>query len=133
MTQLCGQLRSLHLHQSGVKLLCVVDSHLLTVDTAVPLSLFAVEAVTNSYRHGFPDNRVGTIVLSFSVQGAEGRMQIEDDGIGFDPSNAFTSMGHQLMSAFSHQLGGTLDMKSADSGGTMVTLTYPLNGTHSAN
>jgi signal transduction histidine kinase len=35
-------------------------------------------------------------------------------------------MGHQLMTAFAHQLGGTFNFASADRDGTLVTLRFPL-------
>jgi two-component sensor histidine kinase len=126
MNQLCIQLRLLHRHQSGVDLICVVDPFHVPVDNAVPLSLFAVEAITNVYRHGFPDGRSGTVTLGFSVTDHHGQMRISDNGVGFDSGEDFTSMGHQLMSAFAHQLGGKLVVESIIGSGTMVTLTYPI-------
>jgi two-component sensor histidine kinase len=126
MSQLCIQLRSLHRHQSEVGLVCAVDRYLLPVDNAVPLSLFAVEAITNVFRHGYPDGQFGTVTLGFTVQDKHGKMRISDDGIGFDTHDDFTSMGHQLMSAFAHQLGGKLEIESVAGSGTVVTLTYPI-------
>jgi two-component sensor histidine kinase len=126
MSQLCIQLRSLHRHQSVAGLVCALDRYLLPVDNAVPLSLFAVEAITNVFRHGFPAGRSGTGTLGFSVRDNHGQMRIRDDGVGFDTHDDFTSMDHQLMSAFAHQLGGKLQIESVAASGTVVALTYPL-------
>ncbi len=126
LTDLCVQLRALHRHQTCVELTCDAVSCLLPVDNAVPLSLFAVEAITNGFCHAFPEGRSGTITLSFVLFDGLARLVINDDGIGYDNLVEKSSMGHQLMQAFAHQLGATLVIESAIGSGTSVYLDYSL-------
>jgi serine/threonine-protein kinase RsbW len=46
------------------------------------------EAVVNAALHGFPDGRVGHITLRVECLGDSLVLQIEDDGIPFDPTTA---------------------------------------------
>ncbi len=123
LTALCSQLRALHRGQSAVHLVCDAASQTVPINTAVPLTLLAVEAVTNAFRHGFPDSQSGTVTLHFDVTGNQATLSIRDDGVGFDATRETSSMGRQLMAAFAQQLGGELDIASS-SAGTKVTLSY---------
>jgi PAS domain S-box-containing protein len=44
----------------------------LTVRESIPFGLIVNEIVTNSFKHGFPGNRSGTITLSLKSEGLEG-------------------------------------------------------------
>jgi two-component sensor histidine kinase len=125
LNALCSQLRALHRGQSDVQLNCDVTSQTVPINNAVPLTLLAVEAVTNAFRHGFSAGQKGTIILHFDVADGRATLSVIDDGIGFDATHATESMGHQLMTAFAQQLDGVLDITSTPAG-TAVTLTYPL-------
>ncbi len=126
MSELCAQLRVANRLQTGIDFAGDASPCAVPINHAVPLTLFTVEAVTNAYHHAFPDNRSGTVALHFSVEGDQGLLRITDDGTGFDAGRVARSMGHQLMNAFAHQLGGKLAIESAPTAGTIVTLTYPL-------
>lgn len=126
LTALCTQLRTLHRGQSTIQLSCDVASLTVPINSAVPLTLLAVEAVTNAYRHGFPSGQSGMILIKFGLELGQVTLSVSDDGIGFDSAEAPASMGRQLMDAFAQQLGGVLNISSAPNSGTVVTLTYPL-------
>ncbi len=129
MTELCAQLRLWHRNRLGVEFVCDASAIALPLDSAMPLALFAVEAVTNAYAHGFPGGRSGIVTLHFSVTGdGDAVLCVTDDGIGFDASGdaksiGAKSMGRQLMNAFAHQLGGTSAITSS-AAGTEVKLAY---------
>lgn len=126
LSELCAQLRSLHRHQANIRLVCDAESHMLAVSNAVPLSLFAVEAITNCFRHAFRDSHAGIVTLHSSWSGDQGTLRVSDDGVGFDPQHESNSMGHQLMEAFAQQLGGEFSFVTGANGGSVVTLAYPL-------
>ena len=126
LTALCTQLRTLHRGQSAIQLTCDVAALTVPINSAVPLTLLAVEAVTNAYRHGFQPGQSGMILLQFGVELGQATLSVCDDGIGFDSAQAPASMGRELMDAFAQQLGGELTISSAPNSGTVVTLTYPL-------
>jgi two-component sensor histidine kinase len=126
LNALCSQLRALHQGQSDISLSCDAASQTVPINNAVPLTLLAVEAVTNAYRHGFVAGQHGTIVLHFDVTNDQATLSITDDGMGFDSTQDTTSMGRQLMDAFAQQLGGVLTISSTMGAGTIVKLTYPV-------
>ena len=128
LADLCGQLRSLHRHESTIELICNAQPQRLSVTMAVPLSLFAVEAVTNGFRHAFPDGRQGTITVNTSYLDGESTLQINDDGVGFNAAEEHSSMGHQLMAAFAQQLGGRFEIAPRSGGGSSIRLIYPSAG-----
>ena len=126
LNALCTQLRALHRGQNRVQLACNAAPQIVPINNAVPLTLLAVEAVTNAYRHGFVAGQNGTITIDFDVVGDHATLSIADNGSGFAPSESTASMGGQLMEAFAQQLGGVLEIASQITSGTVVTLKYPL-------
>lgn len=122
--KLCTQLRVLHRHQDTITLDCQIQDHVVPIDAAIPLSLFAVEAITNAYRHAFPGSRKGIIAFSFTISGEQCQLRVTDNGVGFEQDGKATSMGSQLMSGFAEQLGGTYGVSSAAHTGTKVTLEF---------
>jgi two-component sensor histidine kinase len=127
LTALCSQLRALHRGQSAIQLTCDVASLTVPINSAVPLTLLAVEAVTNAYRHGFQSDQSGLIFVQFGVTDDRATLSISDDGMGFDPETTAASMGRELMDAFAQQLGGELNIASTPGTGTVVTLRYLLH------
>jgi two-component sensor histidine kinase len=126
LNALCSQLRALHRGNSDVHLTCDAASQIVPINNAVPLTLLAVEAVTNAYRHGFSAGQSGTIILHFDVTEGQAKLSVSDNGSGFDSAREPASMGRQLMEAFAQQLGGALNIVSAPGTGTVVELIYPL-------
>lgn len=101
-------------------------------DQASPLVLFAVEIITNAYKHAFPDGRAGTINLSLTPSGEDNTylLRIEDDGVGLQAGwqeAAKENLGSQLASAFTRQLNGELTIGARENGGTRVDLKFKLN------
>jgi PAS domain S-box-containing protein len=110
-----GAIQSYSLAPSQVRLKLDVEEILLPLDKAVPFALLSNEILSNSFKHGFPNDRRGTISVSIHrVEGAV-HMVIEDDGVGlppdFDPAKT-NSMGLKLAMSLAHQLGGRLQFTS---------------------
>lgn len=87
----------------------------LTLDHAIPFGLLANELLSNSFKHGFPEGRKGTIKLSVHRLPNSIRMVVKDNGIGlpasFDRAKG-ASMGLKLATSLAHQLGGSLEFSS---------------------
>ncbi|MGJ7498430.1 PAS domain S-box protein [Variovorax sp. RT4R15] len=113
------------LHRSTVQIEIKADSLQLDVDRAIPFGLVLNELISNSFKHGFPDGRRGTISVQFSGgHGSPIELTVQDDGIGwppnFDPARA-PSMGLQLVYLMTAQLRGSLQVVNQN--GICFTLT----------
>ncbi len=126
--ELCAQFRVANRSRTEIAFYSEASSFAVPLDGAVPLVLFAVEAVTNAYAYAFPDGRSGTVAVLFTVS-AQGNaaLSVTDNGIGFDHTRNDTSMGRQLMSGFAQQLGGSFTIISSAQAGTEVRLDFPID------
>ena len=95
-------------------------------DTAVPLALFAVEALTNAFKHAYPPGRGGQIrVRLTSVEGGKLRLSVEDDGVGFQYEDVSASVGARLIKTFGQQVSGEASISSDKGRGTIVEIVFP--------
>ncbi|KAB2923641.1 MAG: PAS domain S-box protein [Dechloromonas sp.] len=86
------------------------DDPALDLERAVPCGLLLNELVTNAYKHAFPGERHGEILIELSKE-ADGRLclSVADDGVGLPPEAepaAGSSLGLQLVGLFVEQLHG---------------------------
>jgi two-component sensor histidine kinase len=103
-----------HTYQTGpvpISLLVDVQELFLTVDTAIPCGLIINELVSNALKHAFRGREGGTVTIQLQSDGVLYLLRVSDDGIGLPPEidpATTESLGLQLVSTLSHQLGGTL-------------------------
>jgi signal transduction histidine kinase len=108
----------------------VVDVHpaeVATVSHDVSLCLFRVaqEALNNAVRHG----KATHISVSLSQATDVIRLEIRDDGIGFDPAMSSNGLGLTSMRARLRTVGGTLNLTSASGQGTLIEALVQKEGT----
>ena len=126
IAELTKQLRYAHRDRRTIDLSYEADAYAMPVDMAVPFALFIVEAVTNSFRHAFPDDAAGEIALSFSLDNGHARLVILDNGQGYEIDNpAVGQMGTELMEGFASQLNGSVTFSSDRQNGSATTLLFP--------
>jgi two-component sensor histidine kinase len=102
-----------------VALRVVADHVVVESQVAIPLSLLVNEAVTNAFKHAYPDGRSGEIFVRVAKIAAGGlRIGIQDDGVGFSPNVCHDTLGLTLMRTFASQIGGHLAVL-ADAGTTI--------------
>ncbi len=90
---------------------------------ATHLYRIAQEAVSNAVRHGRPSE----IVLGLEADGCLVRLSVRDNGIGIQESpDGRKGMGLRTMKYRAEQIGATLTVAPAESDGTVVTCTYPI-------
>jgi signal transduction histidine kinase len=87
------------------------------------LFLFIKEALTNVVRHA----RASVVDLTLVADRRELRLEIRDDGAGFDPSAASGGMGLTSLRERARTLGGHLVITSAPGRGTHIVLTVPVS------
>lgn len=92
------------------------------LDTTTPLALIAAEAITNAFKHAFPDGRLGMIAVHVESDAGGMRMTIRDDGVGMPPgidAQNGGALGFRLMRVLAEQLDGSLEIRGDH--GTAVT------------
>ena len=98
----------------------------LDVIQAVPLGLIINEAVTNSLKYAFPDNRTGVIRIELTeLDNQTYRLVIGDDGIGLPPDlnpGRSRTLGMSLIRGLSKQLGGSLQITQNE--GVQISFTF---------
>jgi two-component sensor histidine kinase len=114
-----------------------IASRRVPSDLAVPLTLFTVEALTNAFKHAYPQGTRGGIirVSLLPVEDSKLRLTVEDDGQGVElHDSGGQGIGSRLIQAFAQQVGGVTNVASREGGGTIVTLTFadPLFQTRAA-
>jgi two-component sensor histidine kinase len=96
----------------------------MDVSQAVPLGLILNEAITNSIKYAFPDDRSSLISISLSKTSADRfSLIISDNGIGM-PSDIKKSgsLGLSLMKGLSEDIDGDLSIENRN--GTFIELSF---------
>jgi two-component sensor histidine kinase len=95
------------------------------------------EAVTNTLKYAFPEQRAGTVRVRFAREGEEFVLTVCDDGIGLPAEGEMTNapstqplhgsgLGTRLLSALAAQLRGSFSRQPGQNGrGTVATLRFP--------
>lgn len=126
-SELCTQLGIWNRQRVEVAFSCKVSQIKVPLNIAMPIALFAVEAVTNAYAYAFPNGREGTLALMLGVAGdGDARLSITDDGVGFDHTRHDNAMGRQLMAGYADQLDGRFSVASDAASGTRVQLDFSI-------
>ncbi|MBN2873580.1 MAG: PAS domain S-box protein, partial [Spirochaetales bacterium] len=82
--KLAEYLLSVHDAQArGIGIVVDAGSLVLPLDSAMPLSIVTTELVSNSFKHGYPDSKHGTIRISLKFHEDEYEFAVSDDGVGF--------------------------------------------------
>jgi two-component sensor histidine kinase len=103
-----------------------VASRVVSGSVAVALALFTVEALTNIFKHAYPEERQGVIRVAMApAAGGKLKLTISDDGLGFSMGGTGRSVGSRLIKTFGLQLGGVSSVHSEPGKGTVVDLVFP--------
>jgi two-component sensor histidine kinase len=96
-------------------------------ERGVSIGLLVTEAITNSLKHAFPDNRPGRITLQVIRKGpTSATLVIADDGVGMqgkqppEDQPTPTNLGTQLIHGFASQLGTEISV--LEDSGTRIEL-----------
>jgi PAS domain S-box-containing protein len=90
-----------------------IEDIALDIGTAIPCGLIINELVTNSIKHAFPDERVGTIRIELRrAPGEQFMLRVVDDGVGFPAGLDFQlteSLGMQIVLTLVDQIEGAIE------------------------
>jgi two-component sensor histidine kinase len=109
----------------------IVTTDIVALDAAgeiaVPLALFVVEALGNIFKHAFPSRDArGSVKVTLQQEGANYRLAIRDDGVGFSNSDSRPGIGDRLLHVFARQIRGAISVDSHPGQGTLVELIFPI-------
>jgi signal transduction histidine kinase len=93
----------------------------VTTGAEVVLLRVCQEALTNVRKHA----RAGHASVRLAYADAEVRLEVTDDGAGFDPDQASGGYGLRGMRSRAAEAGGRLTVHSAPGSGTSVTVAVP--------
>jgi two-component sensor histidine kinase len=107
-----------------------LSNALFNIDIAIPCGLIINELLSNCYKYAFPNNKAGTIKITFNLQkektGNFYHLSVADNGVGMkepvDIHNAST-LGLQLVHLLTEQLGGEVNVKLEK--GLAYTIVFP--------
>jgi two-component sensor histidine kinase len=106
------------------------DDVTLTSDQAIPLALVANEAISNAYKHAFPNGTTGSIAVSLTRTSEAIVLEVRDNGAGMSHTNHPGTLGLSLMRTFAEQLNAAISFTPmAGEAGTLVRLQIPLSAT----
>lgn len=129
LRQLCQQTFRANAGRSGaVRLVLDLCPAQVSMDVATPCGLLVNELLSNCLKHAFPDERAGEARVSLQAQDpAHWVLTVSDDGVGlpadFEARRA-QSLGLQLVSDLSTQLGGILDTTPPPTVGSQFRLIF---------
>ena len=106
----------------------------VSTDQAIPIALLVTEAVSNAFKHAFPDGRSGTIRVELERAGDGGRLVIADDGVGMTrriadgrgEADRDVGIGLTLIEMLAKQIGGQLVISGQH--GTQLELVFGAAG-----
>ncbi len=112
------------------KVTLTTDLDRLTVDMkrCVYIGLLTNEIITNSFKYAFPD-REGKINIRLKKNGSSVLLEFTDDGIGIGDKYEPDSIDHfglNLVKINVGQLNGTMEIDNIKSGGTRVSINFPV-------
>ena len=113
---ICEGVRRLH-GRPEIELAADIEPAPLDPEAAQALGLIVNEALTNAYKYGFRDDRGGVIRVSLRREGHGAlRLEIVDDGFGFDTTAGRQGVGLMLIGVLARQLGAELQVDGAKGG-----------------
>ncbi len=113
----------------GLRLELPAEGVSLDLERSIPCGLLVNELLTNAFKHAFPAEREGEIVIEL-CEDSDGMIcfSISDDGVGLPSEEDLakrSSLGLQLVPLFVEQLHGVLDIERGN--GVRFTIRFPRN------
>jgi len=95
----------------------------------MPLALTLNETLVNCFEHAFPDGRQGLVRASLTFTDKQGELVVNDNGVGIPDDlrpGSGSGSGLKILTVFAEQMRGRLVLGRNDSGGTQISLRFPI-------
>ena len=114
---------------SRVSVSVTLDACEVRDEWQMPLALILNEALSNAFKHAFPEGRTGTIQVRLTTQNQEAHLTIEDDGVGLGPDfdgSINSGLGMKVIGVFAEQMKGKVNTENITDGGVIFDLRFPI-------
>ncbi|MDB6138539.1 MAG: hypothetical protein JWO94_1611 [Verrucomicrobiaceae bacterium] len=112
-----------------VEVIVALDQCEVRDEWHMPLALILNEAISNAFKHAFPNGERGTIEIKLAAAAREAHLTIEDDGAGlgtkFD-STSSPGLGMKVIGVFAEQMKGQISMENITGRGLIFDLRFPI-------
>lgn len=98
----------------------------LEIDTAISMGLIVNELLSNCFKHAFPGQKSGEVIINLSKDNENYLLEVADNGVGIPEDvdiKKTDSLGLQIVQTLTIQLKGDLEHKNE--GGTTFRLLFP--------
>lgn len=94
------------------------DEGTVSSEAAISFGLLTTELIINAIKHAFPNNRAGTVLVTYESRGLSWILSVADDGVGQEESYApaHKGLGTSIVSALADQLKATTEVDSGPRG-----------------
>ncbi|WP_312389185.1 histidine kinase dimerization/phosphoacceptor domain -containing protein [Chryseobacterium sp.] len=129
MYELINYIRECYSSENKIKFTVNAEKVFLDVAQAVPMGLIINEAVINTTKYAFPDDKKGEVTVSFKNTGNDDyELIISDNGVGLPAGfdmDATESLGMNLMRGLTDQLDGNFSIENNN--GLKITIIFRKN------
>jgi chemotaxis protein methyltransferase CheR len=131
LTRLCNSLASSMIRDTRSLVLKVAaDDVTVGAREAVSLGLIVTELVINAIKYAFPDERAGTILVSYQEDGEAWTLGVADDGVGLPAGSKVgkVALGTSIVESLAKQLGALVAVDSRADGVRVTVAKGPVLG-----
>jgi two-component sensor histidine kinase len=125
LTKLCDSLAFSMIGDSRPLTLTVrADAVEVSSHTAVSLGLIVTELVINAFKHAFPEERTGAVLVTYDRTPGGWTLAISDDGVGRPAAgpDVHVGLGTTVVDALAKQLGATVELADAGPGARIAII-----------
>lgn len=126
LKQLCGSIgASMIADHARLSIEVACDDSVVTPLVSISLGLIVTELVINALKHGFVDQRAGTIIIGYRGGATGWRLSVADNGVGMAAGRAIVpaGLGTSIVEALVKRLDATTQLIDRHPG-TRVVITH---------
>jgi len=124
---IAAELQKMYVHRLGITIRTDLEAVQLSIGQAIPCGLILNEILSNSFKHAFPGEREGFVLISLHQSRGEITLHIGDNGVGMPDEVDFgrtESLGLRLVHLLTtKQLDGTIVLGRRN--GTAFDIRFP--------
>ena len=122
--EICKELFFSYRSEEVIKLRLNLDKYHFDIEKSIPFGLILNELIVNVLKHAFPSSHGGIVSIGLKELSDSIELSISDDGVGFDATGQYTTMGLDLVDTLVSQVDGECTIVSGE-WGTKCNVVFP--------